>query len=396
MAWHDSIRARIRQAGGRRTPGLSSSTVLLVAYHSDSIGGGQVNLLRLVEHLIGGAFQPIVIVKQEGPVADTVRRLGVRVEVVDLHDFSLYSWSHWRGAARAARALRKIIRRYRPFVIYVDGTEHVAPVWYAARFTGAKLLWHVQTVFSHHLDQLNQRLADALVLCSEATGERFSEGPRASRHLIFNAVDVDRFTPGEALETRQGLGLSPDDTMLLSVGQINPRKGQGDLIEALALLSARPGSYKAVFVGKPLGDERNRLKVKACALGMEPHVRWIEQCEDVASLMRAADIFVFPSHAEGMSLALLEAMASGCAIVASDIPGNAEALGEGGIYAPVKDPAALADAIEMMRNDPVRAARLRRYARQRAAENFDMGRFFRGFEEVLAALGDRAPLNSGG
>jgi glycosyltransferase involved in cell wall biosynthesis len=101
-------------------------------------------------------------------------------------------------------------------------------------------------------------------------------------------------------------------------------------------------------------------------------VTFAGETHDVAHWLAAADVVAFPSRWEGMSIALLEAMASGRSVVATDVPGAREALGEPDQLVPAEDPAALAEAIAARLTDPSRAAAEGRAARERAERMYPL------------------------
>jgi glycosyltransferase involved in cell wall biosynthesis len=112
-------------------------------------------------------------------------------------------------------------------------------------------------------------------------------------------------------------------------------------------------------------------------------VRWLGYCIDPLALLRAADLFVFFSHSEGLSLALLEAMATGLPIVASDIPSNVEALAGTGVTVPLSDPRRAAAAILALIADPARRDALGRAARARAILKYPIQRFVGDLERLF-------------
>jgi glycosyltransferase involved in cell wall biosynthesis len=126
------------------------------------------------------------------------------------------------------------------------------------------------------------------------------------------------------------------------------------------------------------------LKRRAAALGLTERIQWLGYRADVPRLLNAADLFVFPSHIEGMSLALLEAMASAAAIVASDIPANAEVISEGtGLLVPVSDATALSAAIVEVLSAPEKGAKMGQAARTRAESHFAIEHFISAFETLF-------------
>lgn len=136
--------------------------------------------------------------------------------------------------------------------------------------------------------------------------------PVKTWRIISNPLDLSRLNAGsgDRSAVRQALGISPDQIVVLAVGNLLPVKGHTYLLDAISLLN--PESRKRVRVlicGE--GRERGHLEKKIQALKLQDHVQLLGYREDVGALMAASDIFAMPSLSEGQSVAILEAMAVG-------------------------------------------------------------------------------------
>lgn len=164
--------------------------------------------------------------------------------------------------------------------------------------------------------------------------------------VIPRGRDPDEF--GRSLEardaTRRGIGLDPEAPVFLTVGRHEYQKGHATLLEAWpAVLSTTPDAV-LLLAGRP-GHESVRLADMADRLAITGSVRFLGFRRDVADLLGAADVFVFPSRYEGLGGALLEAMASHVPIVVSDLAVTREVLGNNAWFFPVGDAEALAEAM---------------------------------------------------
>lgn len=179
-----------------------------------------------------------------------------------------------------------------------------------------------------------------------------------------NGVDTTVFAPAVPPK-------APGEvTRILFVGRlVTEQKGLDVLLTGLSRV---PGTWELELVGD--GPDRERIARHAQQLGCAERVRmrgWVERAA-LSSLYRAADIFVFPSRHEGVPNALLEAMASGLAVVASDIPSIREVISDGecGILVPTDDAGALAHAVTRLMTSPNTAAQLGAAARRRMEQDF--------------------------
>jgi glycosyltransferase involved in cell wall biosynthesis len=217
-----------------------------------------------------------------------------------------------------------------------------------------------------------------VVLNRESAAELHAVGlGRVPACLLPNGVDARRFTPAGAAEraalcTR--LGLTADQPVALFVGRLERYKGLDTLLAAWADLMQRGCSSRLLIVGS--GDVAAWTR-EAQAHGVERWVTYLGGRADVVDLYRAADIFVFPSRGEGCPNAVLEAMASGLPVVATDVAGNREVLGEdgnAGWLVPAEDPAALAEAVATLLGSPSMRREVAMAARERILERFDIDR----------------------
>src|SRR5262249_31102514 len=145
-----------------------------------------------------------------------------------------------------------------------------------------------------------------------------------------SGVDVDRFADAPAATTaREALGLDPRRPVVGTVGRLEERKGHGRFLEAAQSLLAAANGLRPQLLIVGDGPLRETLARQAAALGLTDSVRFTGALADVRLPLAAMDVFVLPSDAEGMSNALLEAMAAGRPVVATAVGGTVEVLEAG-------------------------------------------------------------------
>jgi len=186
---------------------------------------------------------------------------------------------------------------------------------------------------------------------------------RSRLHVFRNGVDLERFRPLPQAQMRRELGIA-ERTTLLSVGYLIERKGHHLIIDALARLRAQGHDAQLVIVGE--GEERARLQQQIDRLGLQGHVRLAGAVPnaELARWYSAADAFVLASSREGWANVLLEAMACGTPVVATDIWGTPEVVtrDEVGLLVPERSAAALAATLARLLAEPRDRAGVRRYA----------------------------------
>lgn len=174
-------------------------------------------------------------------------------------------------------------------------------------------------------------------------------------------VDLKRFS-GSREEGRKLLGISEDEFVLLSVGELSVRKNHRLALEALAKLRDIPFRY--VLVGR--GEKLEQLKALAEELQIADRVLFTGYRNDVANIFPAADVFFFPSIQEGLPVALMESMCAGIPAIVGKIRGNTDLI-EGekeGLYMDLT-PDSAASAIRRLYEDPALRARLSEAAKEK-------------------------------
>ena len=201
--------------------------------------------------------------------------------------------------------------------------------------------------------------------------------PKDQVIYIGNGVDIQRFTiqPNEARKT---LGLSPQDKVIGFVGRLVREKGILELIEAMPPVFHTIPEAKLLIVGDTLDSDRDRKTKQVIGnmlaqSGIASRVLFTGLIDEVPQAMAALDLFVLPSHREGMPRTIIEAMASGKPVIATNIRGCREEVVNGltGLLVPVKDPATLATAIISLLSDTRKARQMGDEGRRRARELFN-------------------------
>jgi len=282
-------------------------------------------------------------------VAPLTLALGARATIARLRregfDFDLIDAHYYYPDGVAAALLSRWFKR--PFVVTARGTDlNLIPQYALPR---RLIRWAA--------DQAQASIG----VCAALVDSLRELGVAPERlHVMRNGVDLQRFTPLPREESRARLGLPETGTLLVSVGHLIERKGHHLAIEAVAGL---PGTQLAI-VGE--GPERARLEALAQRLGMAERVRFAgsRPNTELALWYSAADVSILASSREGWANVLLESMACGTPVVASNIWGTPEVVREpvaGELFSPREAPALLAALHTLLERRPPREA-VRRYA----------------------------------
>jgi glycosyltransferase involved in cell wall biosynthesis len=215
-------------------------------------------------------------------------------------------------------------------------------------------------------------LTDRFVCVSHDAARRaVGQGVCSSRvGVVWNGIDTTRFR----------FAPSPHGPVV-AVGRLQPEKDHETLLRAAVLVAERDPAFRLDIAGDgPCMAALQRLRAE---LGLAATVRFLGQVQDVPALLERSGLFVLPSLSEGVSLTLLEAMASGVAVIATRVGGNAEVVEDGttGVLVQPRDPGALAATILRLRRDGARRRRLIDAARERVERVFDVRRMVADYEE---------------
>lgn len=226
-----------------------------------------------------------------------------------------------------------------------------------------------------------------------ARAARFGIADPARTLVIGNGVDVRRFAPDAALRlaTRAELGLPANAIVVTLVARLVREKGILELADAALSLRADPRLHYLI-VGEALESDRTGVAPELARhpVGATLGTRWrhLGLRPDIERLLAASDVFTLPSYREGLPRSIIEAMAVGLPVVATDISACAELVrpDETGLLVPVADAAALATAIADLASDPSRRARMGERARSITVAEHDEEAVVRKQLDVLGAL----------
>lgn len=235
---------------------------------------------------------------------------------------------------------------------------------------------------------LHKRMDRLVANSSAVAAELRSEGVPASRiTTIVNGIDTARFAGTGRAPARAALGLADDEVAIVSVANLIPYKGHADLVAALG--AARlPPRWRCLLVGRNTRNVGPALDAQAASLGLAGLVVRLGERNDVPAILAAADIVVLASHEEGSPNSVAEAMASGCAVIATRVGGSAELIADGrtGLLVPARDPAALAAALTGLAGDAPLRARLGSAAREHIVRHHALGDCVTAYEALYESL----------
>jgi glycosyltransferase involved in cell wall biosynthesis len=361
------------------------------------VGGAERLLVDIARGLDPQRFTSIACcIQDRGELAAELEAAGVVVHCLDRMRTKRFDWG-------AVSALKRLLRSERIDVVHC----HL----YHANLYGRIAAWlaGVPAVVSIHntytrvklhrrlLNRLLARVTARIIAVSDETRRdilRYDGVPEDKVVTIYNGIDVQRVASAlTRAQARQRLGIDEQSIAIGCVGRLEEQKGHRFLLEALARLNDAPrgpARFRVVLVGD--GRLRAELEQRAAGLGVAAWTLFLGTRHDVPEILKALDICVMPSLWEGLSVAMLEAMAASLPLVISDVSGVSQVIGDNeyGLKVPVGDVSELARAIAGLADAPERRAALGAAARRRVVDAFGAAAMIaaisRTYEEAARAL----------
>jgi glycosyltransferase involved in cell wall biosynthesis/CelD/BcsL family acetyltransferase involved in cellulose biosynthesis len=342
---------------------------------------------------------------------DFLRELsGLPVPIVEYPISRLYNSGAFAAQARFAR----YVRRHRIQMVHTYGFYPNVLAVPAARLEGGSIVVASIRDITDHLRPVQRRvqrsvcrLADAILVNAEGVRQRLvADGWDSERiTVIRNGIDLRRFRErGSAPWIRRELGVPAGAPLVTVICRLTPLKGVEYFLEAAAKLAPRVPDARFLVVGdgtflngKSAQADPYRLSLmqEAARLGLGDRMIFTGMRLDVPEILSESTVSVLASIGlEGLSNAILESMAAGAPVVATRVGGNAEAVDDGvtGFVVPPRDPAAMAEALLRVLEDPDMGRRFGDAGRRQAVERFSMERMVRQTEDFYEELLSRPHL----
>jgi glycosyltransferase involved in cell wall biosynthesis len=359
-------------------------------------------VLHIIDSLHLGGAQEVVL------NLATCGSARFRHEVATMHGHGIY-WDRLRQAGVKVHSLspHKLVPLYLasiPWRLLADRPDilhcHLIPSNIIAKPLGALL--GVPVVINHDHTNDTRRADSRLLLALDRFSNRFASHivavsascrdflitrefiPANDVTLVPNAIDLRRFSPAAARRdhARLELGLPASALVVAGVGRLNPQKNFALFLDIAAQLAPRFPDLHFLLAGD--GPEEKMLREKAAALGISDRVTFSGYVADTRLVYLAADVLLMPSRYEGLPMTLLEAMAMGLPVVASQLDGIAEVIGDGceGFLVPSDDASLFVERTAALLQDAELSSRIAQNARAKIEASFSVERMTSAVEEI--------------
>lgn len=370
-------------------PGVKGRPLRVIHFVTGGFSGATQVAVELVRASQGDAHVQAHLVlrrKSQTPMdrVDGLRKEGLSVELVS-------GWSHWA----TIYDLIQVCRRFNPDVLVAHGfSEHL---WgrYAGLLAKVPALVHVEHNSRERYSRW--RLAQArwlskrtawVIGCSEGVKQSLLDlGFPADRTIaISNGIRLGPFDRASQID------FVKREPCIVMSARFARQKDHATLIRAVSVLRERGLTPVAKLAGGGKKRDQDAAQKLVRDLGLTKQVQFLGHCSNMPDMLMGSQVFVLSTHYEGMPLALVEAMAAGCAVVGSAVVGVKELIRDGrdGLLVPEGDPLALANVLERLLSQPDLAAALGASARTRALAEFGVEVMARSYTECLRSAVEKA------
>lgn len=381
------------------------------------LGGAQENTLLNCEDLLREYGDEVLLITgpprgPEGSLLDRARARGVPLEILPSLRRTIHPWRDWTSY----RALRKVLRAYRPDVVHTHSAKGGLLGRAAATAEQAPVVVHgvhgapfhpyqnpVAREFFRQCERWAARRCHAFISVADAMTELMVEArvaPREKFTTIYSGMEVEPFLAADQhrARVRAALGYAPEHVVIGKIARLFKLKGHADVIAAAREVIARVPQVRFLFVGD--GVLRESLGRQIAQAGLSEYFQFVGLVppEQIPEMISAMDIVVHASLREGLARVLPQALISGKPAVSYDVDGAREVVisQQTGFLVPPQDIARLAESLSELAADPALRERLGAEGRRRFTDQFrheTMTAQVRALYERL--LSERTKINRG-
>ena len=316
------------------------------------LAGTEIATYNLADHLTQRGHEVHVITSHDAGLPELSKEKGFYIHRI--------AWPkiHIIGIITFWAKICMIIQKIKPDIVHAQSLPTGIPAWAAKKHLKIPyVVWgqgsdiYLPGSFIRMVSKTILKNADAVLALTENMKQRMLEICNRDISVVPNGIGLERFN------TTSGRKKEGNSKTIIFVGRLHPVKGVSYLIEAMAIVQREIPDAKLILVGD--GVERSRLEGLSKKLDLNGCIQFVGQVqqERIPTLLQQADLFALPSLSEGFPVVILEAMATGLPIVATNVGGIPDILEEGvdGYLVNAKRPAEVADRmLVLLRNDKLR------------------------------------------
>jgi len=350
--------------------------ILYLSSFNDDGRGGQKSLINLISNLDRQAFKAYVVASADnGSLLERLEKSGVEGSVIEFpkvidYRIILKFKAFWK--------LFCLLRKYQIDIIHTDGPRNTFYAGIVAKLKSIPLIWHVRASNQDRYDRLLYHLSSKIILVADALRLRFKFNDNAKKFItIHNGIDLSKFRPQEQNEfIRKKYNIGKNELLITVTARIEKLKGQKYLLAACSKLQNKIPPFHILLAGEVTDSSYLKECIeKASEKGIIDRVIFPGQLDNISQALNATDIFVLPSLFEAFPRSVIEAMAAGKPVIATNVGGCNESFEDriSGFLVPAGDSDALADKILPLAKNKNLRKKIGSEARCRAEKLFEIG-----------------------
>jgi glycosyltransferase involved in cell wall biosynthesis len=371
---------------------------ILFLYNGDRITGALESMLLLMLNLPGPEYEVMVAASNPEILLPRLQGTSIQVFKIPLRSFSiiretylletqknkipfkslLHLFRLFNEISNQKEILIPLIERLQPDIVHINGITLIASGFVTKRY-GVPLVWHVRSTLGKNIwgkwaGRWVPRNADAVIAVSKYTASRLTPF-KDNVHTIYNAVDVERFSPDiSGAPFREELCIPQSTQCVGFFGNLIYTKGIFELLKAAPEIIAAAPDTHFVMVGTGEQATLDQLEQQIQRFPFSDHFHLTGERHDIPEFIAAMDVLVLPTHDEGLSRAVLEAMAMEKPVVTTNIEPHLEVIrsGKNGLLVPPHNPHELANATITFLHDRAFAESCGKTARNDILANFSI------------------------
>jgi len=372
---------------------MSSKYNILYLHNATYLGGAEKSLLMIVDNIDKDRFNPIFACPSNGIFAEELKKREIKVENVEYAKIRGI-----KGVMNTVNTLKKIIKDNDIKLLHSNDLRTNLYASFVGKFYHIPVIWHARNLIYKELIDYEKWLSflpDTIICNGEGIAKRFSFFGKIFKKIkiVYTGIDVNKYNPNiDSSSIRKELNIKKDEIVLAVIGRIGEGKGQDDFIKASSIVAKQFVNVKFLIVGSAVTNEdcwrEKYLMNLVKQLNLENKVYFIGFRKDIENILASIDIFVLSSYAEPFGRSLLEAMACGKPVIATNTGGTYEIVsdGETGILIPPKNPIKLAEAMKKLIEDENLRIKMGKAGRLKVKKLFDIKKCIKILEDEYIKL----------
>ena len=361
---------------------------------STGVGGAEKILYHTIRGIDDNKYTVLLCtLKKKGVISKELEKHGVSVHCLKLSEKE--GLAGWFSSIMVLFRLFLYLREQRPTIIHSFLFRANILTRIAGCLTGVPVIISSTRVmggekgYYHLIERVTSFMVDRYIAVSGSVKRYIIQKSKVHDgkvSIIYNGVKVKNNSTSSMQNMKMYFGIEDEDNIIITVGRLHKQKGYSYLFHAISMVEKEMPRLKLLIIGE--GEDENNLKDLAESLDLNNKIIFAGLRYDVEKILPMTKIFILPSLWEGMPNVLLEAMAAGKPVIATEVGGVPEVVlhGKTGILVPPEDSDAIANAMRYLLQDELKAKKMGEAGRLRVEEHFTIAGMLERTEDLYQEL----------